>query len=328
MATTQPRKNLFVCTPHLREQQGADNEEQVASLLRRFLWQERVAAPVVWIYSPMMLPWVTGLDRSVLVYDCMDELSLFLNAPQQLLAREDALLKQADLVFTGGESLYAAKRARHPRVYAFPNSVDVTHFRVASDTLEPGDQSGIPRPRIGFFGVIDERIDLELLRRAAAERPNYHFVMLGPVVKISPDSLPFAHNIHYLGAKPYAELPAYAAGWDVAIMPFALNDATRFISPTKTLEYLAAGKPIVSTAIRDVVRPYAELGVVRIADAETFAPALDAALGSQTSEQLNHAEGVLLSTSWDMTWSRMSKLIDDVEVNKVPKQAEETCSTI
>lgn len=327
MTVVEQQRNLFVCTPRLPSASGAHHELTLNGLLRRFLAEHGVTAPTFWLYTPMMLPWLSGLPRKALVYDCMDELSMFLHAPPELLSREDALLRQADLVFTGGQSLYAAKRAKHPRVFAFPSSVDVEHFRVGSGAPEPEDQRSIPHPRIGFFGVIDERMDLELLQHVARERPQYQFVMLGPVVKISPESLPRAKNIHYLGAKPYAELPRYAAGWDVAMMPFALNDATRFISPTKTLEYLAAKKPVVSTAIRDVVRPYADLGVVRIADMRDFSRAIDEALQTRTPEQLAKAAAVLRSTSWDATWSRMNTLLSEIESDEQIRHKEELCST-
>ena len=251
----------------------------------------------------------------VVVYDCMDELTLFLGAPKELVERERALLAQVDLVFTGGYSLYRAKRTQHRAVHAFPSSVDVEHFRAPVSQLsgDPADQRNIPHPRVGFFGVIDERMDIDLLRHAAGRRPDYHFVLIGPVVKIPERSLPHSSNIHYLGSKQYAELPAYLHGWDVAIMPFALNDATRFISPTKTLEYLAADKPVVSTAIADVVTPYGDEGQVIIADLESFPEALDAALEQTPAVNQARATQALVGTSWDRTWAEMAQLIRVVE---------------
>jgi glycosyltransferase involved in cell wall biosynthesis len=322
--------NLWVCTPHLPQpdwdatdaQQGI--ERQVTQLLTQFLRERDVFDPVLWIYTPMALPLLGELQPSVLVYDCMDELTLFAGAPKELVTREQELLSRADLVFTGGHSLYRAKRGQHPAVHAFPSSVDVDHFRVALDEQDaaerplsaPTDQQNIPRPRIGFFGVIDERMDVDLLRRSAESRPDYQFVLIGPVVKISESELPRAQNIHYLGPKQYSELPAYLHGWDVAIMPFALNDATRFISPTKTLEYLAAAKPVVSTAIADVVTPYGERGLVAVSDAEGFPAALDAALAQTPAESRARAAEALEGTSWDDTWSRMNTLIASMEAKK------------
>ncbi len=182
-------------------------------------------------------------------------------------------------------SLYEAKRKQHSNVYLFPSSIDALHFgkaRSRTRVREPLDQQKISHPRIGFFGVLDERLDRELLREAAALRPDWQFVMIGPVVKIRHEDLPQMPNIHYLGQKSYDELPAYIAGWDLAMIPFANNESTRFISPTKTPEYLAAGKPVISTSIRDVVRTYGSTGLIHIADQpQEFVTAMDAALAQQ-----------------------------------------------
>jgi UDP-galactopyranose mutase len=262
----------------------------------------------------MMLPFMDALDPSAIVYDCMDELSMFKGAPPELLERESRLYDRADLVFTGGQSLYEAKRSRHPAVYAFPSSIDVGHFEQAlSITDEPADQKDIPHPRIGFCGVIDERTDIELLGKIAELRPDWHFVMVGPVVKIDESDLPRRENIYYLGGKNYNDLPAYIGGWDVAMMPFALNDSTRFISPTKTPEYLAAGRPVVSTAIRDVVRPYGEKGLVHIASsAEGFVNAIETAMKEDVDSRRAKAAEHLSTMSWDKTQKAMSDLIDKV----------------
>jgi UDP-galactopyranose mutase len=242
----------------------------------------------------------------------MDELSAFAHAPAELKSREAELMRRSHVMFTGGQSLYEAKRHAHPNVHPFPSSVDVEHFaRARGITADPPDQAGIPRPRFGFFGVIDERMDLDLIAGVADARPEWQLVLLGPIVKIDPVNLPRRGNIHYPGSKTYQELPQYIAGWDVALLPFARNDATRFISPTKTPEYLAAGKPVVSTSIRDVVRPYAHQGLVRIADTvDEFVAACEAALAEQASERLRKADVFLRQTSWDGTWSRMRNLVD------------------
>lgn len=302
--------NLTVLVPHVPRGTGA---EELGEVLRDVLQRHGCIDPVQWVYTPMMLPLLRGLPRSVVVYDCMDELSMFRNAPPEMKQRETELLEAADLVFTGGHSLYEAKRALHPRVYAFPSSVDVDHFRLPRGATPPGDQRDVPRPRVGFFGVIDERMDIDLLTHVARERPQYQFVLVGPVVKISPQELPKAPNLHYLGAKQYDELPDYLAGWDVAFMPFALNDATRFISPTKTLEFLAAGKPVVSTAVRDVVRPYGEQGIVSIAGKTDFAGALDEALAGWSAQQSQRVTQMLGNTSWDATWAAMAGLVEEAE---------------
>jgi glycosyltransferase involved in cell wall biosynthesis len=245
------------------------------------------------------------------VYDCMDELSCFAGAPTKLRELERELFARADVVFTGGQSLYEAKKSQHRNVHAFPSSVDAAHFGAARGPLaDPEDQAALPHPRLGFFGVVDERMDLELVAALADARPSYQIVILGPVVKIDPESLPRRPNLHWLGKKDYRELPAYLAGWDAAIMPFARNEATRFISPTKTLEYLAAGKTVVSTAITDVVKPYGDRGLVEIADRAGFPAAVDRALGEQRLGWRAAADAFVASTSWDSTWAKMNEIVD------------------
>jgi UDP-galactopyranose mutase len=246
----------------------------------------------------------------------MDELSAFDGASPALLDRERALLGRADLMFTGGPSLYRAKRDRHPDVHCFPSSVDAAHFGQARPDApalaEPDDQREIPRPRLGFFGVIDERLDRDLVGALAAARPAWHVVMVGPAVKISPASLPQADNLHWLGPKTYDELPAYLAGWDVCLLPFARNRATEFISPTKTLEYFAAERPVVSTPITDVAEPYGD--VVYLGDtAEAFVAACESALTAsprQRAANTDDMRDVVAQTSWDATVRRMAALLD------------------
>jgi glycosyltransferase involved in cell wall biosynthesis len=318
--------NVRVVTPCLPEHLS---EEAREAALKRLL-DAHVAAysrPLIcWYYTPMMLPFSRHLDASAVVYDCMDELSKFRFAPESLLDLENELLKRADVVFTGGSSLFEAKKNRHTNVHCFPSSVDREHFARARGNLpEPEDQAKLARPRLGFYGVIDERFDLDLLRQIADMRPNWSFVMVGPVVKISDADLPRAANIHYLGGKTYEQLPAYLSGWDVALMPFAMNDSTQFISPTKTPEYLAGGRPVVSTPVKDVVRHYGHLqGVCIAADAEGFVRACDRMLErsrDRTGDWLAEADVMLSATSWDTTQARMAGLIAEVLGETAPSQA-------
>jgi len=269
----------------------------------------------------MALEFTRDVSSAAVVFDCMDELSAFAGAPPELVALETELLARADLVFTGGESLFEAKRNRGRRVHAFPSSVDVAHFSKArSAQPEPADQGGIAHPRLGFFGVIDERMDTSLLADVALKRPGWHFVILGPCVKIDPARLPANPNIHYLGMKTYDELPAYLAGWDVALLPFARNASTQFISPTKTPEYLAAGCPVVSTSVRDVVRPYGEQRLVAIADtADQFVAAIEAALTALPTDWRNRVDQFLSTKSWDRTWAEMSRMIDDITNEQIER---------
>jgi len=306
---------VTVVTPHVPH--GLDDERLVSTqrrLLDDLIDQEQITDFVAWYYTPMLLAFSDHLAPLATIYDCMDELSAFHGAPPALKAREAELMARADLMLTGGQSLYEAKRDQHRNIHPFPSSVDVAHFsRARRIVAEPRDQAPISRPRLGFFGVIDERMDLALLDGVAAARPDWQIVLLGPVVKIDPAVLPRRANIHYLGAKKYDELPQYLAGWDVALLPFARNEATRYISPTKTPEYMAAGKPVVSTSIRDVVRPYGQHGLVRIADTvDEFVAACVAAMAENASERITQADAFLRQTSWDGTWLRISRLMNAV----------------
>jgi UDP-galactopyranose mutase len=313
----------FVVVPHLARGPAAGSEATQRRLVDDLVGEWHVRDPLLWFYTPMALAWSRHLAprASAVVYDCMDELTLFDGAPPALAERERELFELADVVFTGGPSLYEAKKHRHASVHAFPSSVDTKHFAKAmepdeapSRDAEPDDQACLPRPRVGFFGVIDERMDRGLVGRLAAARPDVQFVFIGPIAKIDPAALPRGRNIHWLGPRPYGSLPLYLRGWDVAMMPFARNAATRFISPTKTLEYLAAGRPIVSTSIRDVVRPYGELGLVRIADTtDAFVAAIDAALAARGTDadarRLAVSLSIVAGTSWDTSWARMWALV-------------------
>ncbi|WP_410216275.1 UDP-galactopyranose mutase [Paracoccus sp. (in: a-proteobacteria)] len=280
------------------------------ALLDEWLSRQPPLPLVTWYYTPMALGFSRHLVPDLCIYDCMDELSAFLGAPPELTEAEDELFARADLVFAGGRALYEAKAPRHPAVHLFPSSVDRQHFAAARDPRpDPVDQAPIPLPRIGFFGVIDERMDTDLVGRMAQAMPEVQFVMLGPVVKIDPAQLPQAPNLHWLGGKGYADLPDYLSNWTAGWMPFALNASTRFISPTKTPEFLAAGLRLVSTAVPDVVRGYGDNGIVAIADGETMVAALQEAMLPPGAEWLQKVEAHLQTTSWDGTWAEMAALM-------------------
>lgn len=301
---------VLVATPVLPPG-GADDaiEEHIDRLISLF----QPSRLLLWYYTPMAVPLARYVPADCVVYDCMDELSLFKNAPPQLRQNERDLLGYCDLVFTGGESLFEAKTGQHPRVHCFPSSIDSDHFSMARQAGdEPADQKDIPHPRIGFFGVIDERLDTALLQALATIRPDWHFVMLGPVVKIDPAELPQAPNIHWLGRKSYDELPDYLRGWDAGFMPFAMNEATRFISPTKTPEFLAAGVPVVSTPIRDVVRSYGAANLVEIAAGPIdMTEAIERLLRQKHDPTWRTAvDAKLAQSSWDATWEQMRRLIE------------------
>jgi glycosyltransferase involved in cell wall biosynthesis len=288
-------------------------EPAQAMLLDRLLAVSGRRRLIFWYYTPMALGFSGHHMPDLCVYDCMDELSAFRFAPPGLKAREAELLGRADLVFTGGASLYEAKRARHQSVHAFPSSIDAAHFgRARGQRQEPADQAALPRPRLGYFGVIDERLDLELVAAIADLRPDWQIVMLGPLAKIDETDLPCRPNIRWLGGKSYNELPDYLAGWDVGLMPFALNEATRFISPTKTPEFLAAGVPLVSTPIVDVVRCYGEPGLVEIAaTAADMVAKTEHLLARPKSDWLDRVDRHLHGLSWERTWGAMHDLMQE-----------------
>lgn len=292
-------------------------EARLERLLRDFLKLRSNTSRIFWYYTPAAVAFSASLQRDVTVYDNMDELSAFRGASADLVAQEQLLLGQADIVFTGGRSLYEAKRKSHANIHCFPSSVDTRHFHRARcrNLPDPADQSTLPRPRLGFFGVIDERFDRDFLTDLADLRPDWQWVMIGPVVKIDPASLPQRPNIHWLGPKSYAELPDYLSHWDVGLMPFALNESTRFISPTKTPEFLAAGLPVISTPIVDVVRSYGDEGLVEIADTPVIAVLTAEALMARPKERwLEQVDGRLAANSWDQTWDAMRALI----ANRLP----------
>lgn len=306
---TLSTEGVWIVVPHLPPGLGDEeinNHQQ--KLLQDFFTYFKITKYIFWYYTPMALAISGSFSPLLVVYDCMDELSAFKNAPAALKQQEAELFALADLVFTGGHSLYEAKKNLHAAIYPFPSSIDYRHFSKArSAMLTPIDQFSIPSPRIGFFGVIDERMDISLLDVIAQQRPDWHFIIIGPVVKIDPATLPAHPNIHYLGSKTYEELPVYLAGWDVAMMPFAINESTRYISPTKTPEYLAGGKPVVSTAIHDVMNPYGERGLVYIANSPAeFIEGIEQELNMKDAEVwLKAVDAFLAQNSWDITSEKM-----------------------
>lgn len=309
-----PQTGVYILTPVLPSglEVGKVNSLQ-RELLNSALEANSIKQYIAWYYTPTAMEFTSALDPKLTVYDCMDELSAFAGAPPSLKSNEQALFRQAKLVFTGGRSLFETKRKQHQAVYLFPSSVDVPHFKRARQIAEePEDQKPIGKPRFGFAGVIDERMDVELLKQVAQKRPDWQFVLLGPVVKIDQASLPQTPNVHLLGMKSYAELPAYMSGWSIGMLPFALNDSTRFISPTKTPEYLAAGLRVISTPIRDVITPYGQLGLVSIAEtAEQYIKAGEELLAEgSTPEFRERADQFLAQSSWDKTAREMEQLIE------------------
>jgi glycosyltransferase involved in cell wall biosynthesis len=331
LAKTLREENLWVLTPHLPEGLSpleiANVQEE---LLDSFFKSQHIKDFAFWYYTPMALEYSKNLKPAMVIYDCMDELSAFKFAPTALKDLEKQLFSKADVVFTGGYSLYEAKQHQHQNIFPFPSSIDKQHFEKARlYKKSPKDQLDITRPRLGFFGVIDERFDIDLIREIAERRPDWQLVLIGPVVKIDPSILPKLTNIHYLGSKTYLELPEYLSGWDLALIPFLLNESTRYISPTKTPEYLAAGIPVVSTPIKDVVRPYGDKHLVHIArTADEFISAIDQELAAAKEQWLARVDEFLMKNSWDLTCSKMLRQIELFLERTVQKNKKITISTI
>lgn len=327
-----PFANVFRAVPALPGEMRDDQDHAIS--LVRSLAQEAIASdqrlkgrftrPVQWFYSPATAPFMLGAFNEVgVVYDCMDELAQFRFAHPDLPRRERLLLSSADVVFTGGRKLYDAKRRYHRNVHFFGCGVDAPHFGKArlAETPLPADVANLPKPVFGYFGVIDERIDYELIAQLAAKNPDASVVMVGPVVKVDPASLPDAPNIHWLGRREYAELPAYVKAFTVCLMPFALNEATEYINPTKTLEYMAGGKPIVSTALADVVNNFAP--VVRVARSrEEFVNSSVRAAANPDLVMIREGIRMATNASWESVVAQMRRLISEATTDTAPATVE------
>jgi glycosyltransferase involved in cell wall biosynthesis len=300
---TEVNKNLFVLKPRVK------SIAEIKKVLP--IYVSNTTVKIGWFYSSAFVYLLNDIDFETVVYDCMDELTMFKGASELLSAQEIYLLSEADIVFTGGKSLYEAKKQTHDNVYCFPSSVDRKHFEQALNGISVPPDMPTGKPVVGYYGVIDERIDLHLLQSVAEKMPEVNFVMIGPVVKINETHLPKAANLYYPGMKPYKALPGYLKAFDIAMMPFALNDATRFISPTKTLEYMAAHKPIVSTPVYDVVRDYQDCVAV-INNADECCNAIRNILRrpeEEKAKQQQQFEVILNNTSWDKTVNNMQQII-------------------
>jgi len=318
---TPKEENLNVIVPHMPQGLSAEEVNQVQKgLLDDSMKNKQLTNYAFWYYTPMALEFSRKYMPEIVIYDCMDELSAFKFAPESLKALEQELLSKADVVFTGGQSLYQAKKNQHANIHPFPSSIEVEHFAKTRE-LKALTQAKEDKPlTLGFYGVIDERFDINLIKEMATARPEWQFNLIGPVVKIDPATLPQNSNIKYLGPKSYQELPEQMTTWDIALIPFMINESTKFISPTKTPEYLAAGLPVISTAIRDVVNPYGIKQLVYIGNnAEDFIAAAEQELAKTTSVKhawLKKVDSFLSQNSWSKTYQAMLKLTKQVLIDK------------
>jgi glycosyltransferase involved in cell wall biosynthesis len=321
---SEPHPNVVRLVPVLRADERTDDSDTqyaaVLPLLRRALSEHpllrtRFESPVQWFYSPMVAPYfLDSFDAVATVYDCMDELAQFRFAPPTLREREQLLMARADVVFTGGYQLFQSKSRYHSNVHFYGCGVDAEHFSRAlrPETEMPADVANLSRPIFGYFGVIDERLDYALLAQIADEMPDVSIVMVGPLAKVEQDSLPNFPNIHWLGQRAYTELPALVKAFDVCLMPFALNEATQYINPTKTLEYMAAGKPVVSTAVPDVLHHFTPIVDVALT-AEEFIAAIQRAARSPRPELIEQGIDRAHRASWDSIVTAMrGHMLDSV----------------
>lgn len=303
-------EGVQIVTPYLPEgTSGEDISLSLKDLVDELIFEEDLSKFTLQYYYPEAIDFTRHLNPARIIFDKIQGFSLLKGSSPDLKLKESELLERCQLVVTAGHSLYESCQELHGNVHDLPSSLDYHHFAQARQNLpDPEDQTHIPHPRLGFFGVIDERLNIEMLKAMAQLRPDLHIVLIGPVVE---GNLPQLDNIHYLGKKSYQELPIYISGWDCAIMPFAHNEATRFICPSMTSQFLAAGKPVVSTSIRDVINPYADEGLIQIADTVTdFIRSCESAshIKNEDPEWINRVDRHLAQKSWDLTFRKMAEL--------------------
>lgn len=287
--------------------------DEITRQVRAALKQLDFRSRALWLYTPTPDFMVEAVTPDMLVYDVMDELANFKFAPAQLKANETRLLGQSAVVFTGGASMFDSKKHLNPNTHLFASGVDGKHYAAACDpaTTTPEWMNGIPGPRAAYIGVIDERLDYELIAKMAQAHPGIQFLMCGPVAKVDPAHLPQAPNLHYPGQQQYADLPRILKGADICLMPFAMNEATKFISPTKTLEYMATHRPIISTPVADVARFYSDI-VYLADDHDGFIAQIGAALQESAEDRARkrqREDKILAEQAWDAIADNMETLM-------------------
>lgn len=300
--------------PAARWDDGAFIDRERRSALQSALsgMSDRFARPLLWFYDPMAVTAFAGhLRERGIVYDCMDELSQFKGAPPDLLGRERELLRRADVVFCGGQKMRQKRLPHNANTHFFGTGVDCEHFaraRTAAQPVAPELVALGGAPVLGYFGVIDERIDYDLLAALADADSSWHVVMVGPTAKVDPATFPQRANLHWIGSRPYADLPALTKGFSVCLMPFALNAATEYINPTKALEYMAAGRPVISTALDEVKLNFGEVALIA-AQHDEFIRHCRQEVKKPSRRRVERGLRLAADNTWDANVARMEKHI-------------------
>lgn len=336
MQITHVSESLIVARPLLSPRTGDAQKDAEIDKTNGTAWQRLLDTLVHslgwknlvhWFYTPMAAPARGIYDPVAVCYDCMDELANFKGAPEGLKQKEADLMAAADVVFTGGPSMYQARRDKHANVHLFNSGVDVEHFgkALAEETAVPTDIA-LLHPVLLYYGVIDERMGWNNLAALADTHPDWSVVLVGPLAKITDADLLKRPNLVYTGQRGYDDLPGYLKGCDVALVPFALSDATRFLSPTKTLEYFAARKPVVSTPILDIVEHYADAARIAATPSE-FVRQCEAALAEDNTARLDAGERHARSQTWDKIVERMRDLLDEAVARNLHRKDSTTMET-
>jgi glycosyltransferase involved in cell wall biosynthesis len=288
------------------------NQALIVATLRWLMWRERIRRPIAWFMVPHLSSVVGRLGERLSVYYCIDDYSALPDVNEEAVrAMDEELTRKADLVFVASDTLLDQKSALNPNTHVSPHGVDYDHFACAQDDRlpVPADAAGMARPVVGFFGLIERWIDLDLVDFLAERRPTWTFLMIGRVA-VPDEELPRRPNIHFLGKRPYAELPAYGRAFDAAIIPYRLTRQVLHANPIKLREYLAMGKPIVSVSTPEIDK-YAD--VVRIADSrEEFLAGLDELLArAPTEAEVRERMGRVAPESWDARLRGVLGIVDE-----------------
>jgi glycosyltransferase involved in cell wall biosynthesis len=311
----QVRENFHVLTPPVIPLPSSHwakrlNRKMLVSSIRGALRGLGDGPLQVWSFTPDVSYLLDALTPRKVIYYCVDDFASFTGYDRRRVQSDEVdLCKRADLVVTTSRALQEAKKSLNSNTIFVPHGVDYEHFAKAlCPCAEPVDLSAIPRPRVGFFGLIRDWLDLDLVRQVAAKRPAWQFVFIGGhdwSVDLSLYRMP---NIHFIGGRPYGDLPAYCAHMDVGLIPFKLNELTMSVNPIKLREYLAAGLPVAATPLPEV-QAYSEL--VRIGAGPTdFTAAIEAALQTPPEARRRLSEAMAAET-WPTKMEQICRCLQD-----------------